>query len=131
MFTYTWSRRAAVALAAVTTGAVTAGVAVAVADNVRAPYAQAGATVDSKGEIRSAKGVEEVRRLGPGEYCVVFTDPDFHPARVLPSVSALQRARIVNYTWAAGCGAAEHAAKVWTTDHSGAVADSWFSIVVH
>ncbi|MFE9611146.1 hypothetical protein [Streptomyces sp. NPDC006012] len=111
--------------------AATAGVAVAVADNVRAPYAEAGATVTAGGEVRNAKGIEDVRRLGPGEYCVTFSDPKFDPAKVLPSVSSLQRGRIVNYTWAGGCDASNHSAKVWATNENGQVADSWFAIVIH
>ncbi|MFJ3439508.1 hypothetical protein ACIPMU_39105 [Streptomyces cyaneofuscatus] len=111
--------------------AVSAGVAVAVADNVQAPYAQAGATVTGGGAVQNAKGVEEVRRLGAGEYCVTFTDPQFDPAKVLPSVSSLQRGMIVNYTWSSGCDKSNHSAKVSATDSSGQAADSWFSIVIH
>ncbi|MEU7296737.1 hypothetical protein AB0A76_26605 [Streptomyces exfoliatus] len=83
----------------------TAGTAVAVADNVRAPYAEANATVNSSGGIQNSKGVEQVTRLGTGEYCITFTDPRFDPSKVLPSVSSLQWGRSVSYGWSSGCDA--------------------------
>ncbi|MFD8262950.1 hypothetical protein ACFV19_29485 [Streptomyces griseoluteus] len=113
-----------------TAGAAVA-VAVAVAASVKAPYAQAGATVTSGRELRNAKGVEGVKHVGTGEYCVTFSDPEFNPAKILPSVSSLQRDRIVNYTWRAAATPATTSAKVWATDAAGNVADSWFCIIIH
>ncbi|MFE6665705.1 hypothetical protein ACFVFH_19365 [Streptomyces sp. NPDC057697] len=101
------------------------------ADNVSAPYAQAGATVTGAGEVRNAKGVDGVKRLGPGDYCVTFANPEFDPAKVLPSVSSLQGAMIVSYTWQSGCDKSNHSAKVLARNASGQPADSWFSIVIH
>ncbi|MEU2669721.1 hypothetical protein ABZ622_12765 [Streptomyces sp. NPDC007164] len=114
--------------------AVTAGVAVAVADNVKAPYAQAGATVEGNGTVRLAKGVADVKRLGAGEYCVTFSDPDFAPNKVLPSVTSLSRGKVVAYSWGSAgtsCDMTKRQAKVWATDTNGNVSDAWFSIVIH
>ncbi|MEU9318628.1 hypothetical protein [Streptomyces sp. NPDC048295] len=114
--------------------AVTAGVAVAVADNVRAPYAQAGATVQGDGTVRLAKGVDSVARLGDGDYCVTFSDPDFAGHKVLPSVTSLSRGKIVAYSWGAAgsnCDPNKRQARVWATDTDGKSADAWFSIVIH
>lgn len=131
MFRSRITRSVALGAAGLAAIAATAGVAVAVADNVKAPYAQAGATVTASGELRNAKGIEQVRRVGTGEYCVTFTDPEFDPSKVLPSVSSLQFGRIVSYSWRSGCDRSNHSALVWTTDSNGQVADSWFSIVIH
>ncbi|MGW4033401.1 hypothetical protein ACWEFL_29585 [Streptomyces sp. NPDC004838] len=131
MFQSKIARSVALGTVGLAVAAVTAGVAVAVADNVQAPYARAGATVTDTGALLNAKGIDQVRRLGPGEYCVTFTDAQFDPSKVLPSVSSLQRARIVSYSWASDCDGGGRSAKVWATDVNGQVADSWFSIVIH
>lgn len=133
MFKSRGARSLALGAVGVSVVAATAGVAVAVADNVRAPYAQAGATVEPDGKIRSSKGIEGVKRLAAGEYCVTFGDSDISPGRVLPSVSSLSRGKIVSYSWstASTCDAAKRQARVWTTDAEGKASDAWFSIVIH
>ncbi|MFB7084792.1 hypothetical protein [Streptomyces sp. NPDC056296] len=97
---------------------------------VAMPWAT-GATVPSAGELRNAKGIDNVKRLGPGEYCVTFTNTEFDPAKVIPSVSSLQSALIVSYTWRSGCDKSNHSAKELTHNANGQPADSWFSIVMH
>ncbi|GAA2460924.1 hypothetical protein GCM10010433_73860 [Streptomyces pulveraceus] len=134
MFKSKGSRAFALGAVGVTVVAATAGVAVAVADNVKAPYAQAGATVEGNGTVRLAKGVDEVRRLGTGDYCVTFSDSEFNPSKVLPSVTSLNRGKIVAYSWGSAgtaCDMTKRQARVWTTDANGNVADAWFSIVIN
>lgn len=134
MFKSRSARTLALGAVGVTVVAATAGVAVAVADNVKAPYAQAGATVEGNGTVRLAKGVEEVRRLGPGDYCVTFSDSGFNASKVLPSVTSLSRGKVVAYSWGSAgtsCDVNKRQARVWATDTDGKIADSWFSIVIN
>ncbi|MFJ1611880.1 hypothetical protein ACIODT_00245 [Streptomyces sp. NPDC088251] len=134
MFKSRGSRSIALGAVGVTVVAATAGVAFAVADNVKAPYAQAGALVQSDGTVLRAKGVETVRHLGPGDYCVTFSDSEFEPSKVLPSVTSLSRGKSVAYSWGAAgstCDRTKHEARVWTTDANGSVSDAWFSIVIN
>ncbi|MFF8915358.1 hypothetical protein ACF08M_19060 [Streptomyces sp. NPDC015032] len=133
MFKSRSTRSLALGAVGVSVVAATAGVAVAVADNVKAPYAQAGATVEPDGKVRRAKGIENVQHLGPGEYCVTFRDSDLSPGNVLPSVSSLSRGKIVSYSWstAGSCDSAKRQARVWATDTDNKLSDSWFSIVIN
>ncbi|MFJ8165521.1 hypothetical protein ACIRBY_32040 [Streptomyces sp. NPDC096136] len=130
MFESKKSRSLAVGVVGLAVVAAGAGVAVAVADNVKAPYAQAGAVVEASGAIRNAKGVDEVRRTGLGEYCVVFTDAQTDVSRTLTTASSLSRGRIVSWTWSGGC-VARRSAAVSVTNTDGEPADAWFSIVIH
>ncbi|GGV88837.1 hypothetical protein GCM10015535_41060 [Streptomyces gelaticus] len=134
MFRNRHTRSLTLGAAGVAVVAATAGVAVAVSDNVKAPYAQAGAIVKSNGELLRNKGIKEVKHLGPGDYCITFSDNDFEPSKVLPSVTSLSRGKIVAYSWGAAgntCDRNKQSARVWATDTDGNVADAWFSIVIN
>ncbi len=97
----------------------TAGAAVAVADNVRAPYAEASATVNSSGGIQNSKGVEKDTCLGTGEWVRHLHRPRFDPSQVLPSVSSLQWRQSISYGWSSGCDASTHSVRVFSYDMNG------------
>ncbi|MFH8520631.1 hypothetical protein ACH4CE_37450 [Streptomyces gelaticus] len=103
------------------------------ADDVKAPYAQAAATVQSNGTIHNAKGIESVKRINPGEYCINFADADLKVSKSILQATANSTNRIIQVTWGSehGCGSAQNTAKVNTTNENGTKADSWFTISVH
>ncbi|MGW1404667.1 hypothetical protein [Streptomyces sp. NPDC002403] len=127
------SRPVVLATAGVVLAGATAGVAYAVADNVKAPYAQAAATVQSNGTIHNAKGIEAVKRLNAGEYCVTFSDTDLRVSKSIIQATANSANRILQVTWgdAHGCGSAQNVVKVNASDQNGTKADSWFTVSVH
>lgn len=127
------SRSAVLAAAGIVLASATAGVAYAVADNVKAPYAQAAATVQSNGTISNAKGIEAVRHLATGEYCVTFSDTDLKVSKSIIQATANSGNRILQVTWGSniGCGSAQNVVKVNATDQNGAKGNSWFTISVH
>ncbi|MEV4976393.1 hypothetical protein [Streptomyces scopuliridis] len=127
------SRSVLLAAAGIVLAGTTAGVAYAVADNVKAPYAQAAATVQSNGHIKNAKGIESVNRLRAGEYCVTFSDKDLKVANSIIQATPNSGNRILQVTWgdSQGCGSGQNVVKVNTTNYDGAKSDSWFTISVH
>ncbi|MES9512037.1 hypothetical protein ABWJ92_37580 [Streptomyces sp. NPDC000609] len=127
------SRAVALAALGVVLAGTTAGVAYAVADNVKAPYAQAAATVQSNGTISNAKGIESVKRINTGEYCINFADADLKVSKSILQATANSANRILQVTWGSGigCGSAQNTAKVNVSNENGTKADSWFTISVH
>jgi hypothetical protein len=124
-------RSVALAAAGLVLAGATAGVAYAVADNVKAPYTQAAATVKENGTIHNAKGIKEVRRLRAGEYCVTFSDTSLKVSKSITQATAHNVNRIVQVTWGQeSCGTGGNIAKVNTTNQAGTKADSWFTIAI-
>lgn len=132
MFNGKKSRPVVLVTAGVMLAGATAGVAYAVADNIKAPYVQAAATVQGNGATYHTKGIDSVRRLASGEYCVTFSDTELRGAKAIAQATVHSPNRVAWTSWSdTGCGNARNLVKVTTTDLDGANADSWFTVSVH
>ncbi|MFF3860021.1 hypothetical protein [Streptomyces sp. NPDC002209] len=111
---------------------VSGGIALAAADNVRAPYARAAVTVNDDGSIVRSKGIDTVTRLSDGRYCVKL-NPGVDPNNAV-FTTASHRYRLFVVTELGNnpdCGDDPQSIRVTTTDHEGTFADGSFSLVVH
>ncbi|NGO72187.1 hypothetical protein [Streptomyces boncukensis] len=111
--------------------ATTTGVALAAADNVSAPYVQAGATVNSAGSAENTKGVESTERARTGIYCVTFKDTNLDVTKAIPSATSLSTLHTVHVSRTnSNCPGANTLAVI-TRNFSGGLANAGFSVAIH
>ncbi|MFF8805582.1 hypothetical protein [Streptomyces omiyaensis] len=112
------------------------GIALAAADTIRAPYAQAAAVVTADGTLFKSKGIDSVTTVGVNSFCVKLADPKADVSKLIYTVTSTSHAYRATASQApvASCGNAKNVIHVHTMaeyEYGGGLTRSPFTLVVH